>query len=129
VACLRDRPGRTGQGGFPYLTITAEHQREELVLRLRGELDVSNGDCLWRAVSTAARDRGWRTLVLDLGSLGFTDCSGLSVLVRAHKQLARQGRRLVLTGAQPMVRRLLALTRLDTYLDMRAPEPGRGPAR
>lgn len=126
MSYVRYRPGWTGQGGLPYLTITAEQQGEQLVLRLHGELDVSNSDCLWRAISTAARDRRWRTLVLDLGSLRFTDCSGLSVLVRAHQQLARQDRRLVLTGARPMVRRLLALTRLDTYLEMRVPGAAAG---
>ena len=135
MASTHSQPEWTGQGGLPYLTITAEYQPEQLVLRLRGELDVSNGDWLWRAISAAAHDRWWRTLVLDLSSLSFTDCSGLSVLVRAHRRLAGQGRRLVLAGARPMVRRLLTLTRLDTYLDLRAPEaaavvprPRRSPA-
>jgi anti-anti-sigma factor len=85
------------------------------VLRLRGELDASNNDRLRRAISTALELHP-PVLVVDLSGLCFTDCAGLSVLVWAHKRLAARGQELVVTGGRPMVRRLLHLTGLDTYL-------------
>jgi hypothetical protein len=62
--------------------------------------------------------------VLDLSELGFTDCAGLGAMVWAHKHLAEQGRELVLTGIQPLTRRLLGLTGLDTLARQHPEDPG-----
>ena len=68
----------------------------------------------------------WRTTRRSLWwtypGLGFIDCAGLSVLVWAHKRLAECGHRLVITGAKPVVQRLLHLTGLGTYLHLSNPE-------
>jgi anti-anti-sigma factor len=106
---------------FPYLAIITEHDGPRSVLRLQGELDICSKDCLRRAISSALEHHP-PTLVLDLSALGFMDCSGLSVLVWAHKLLAGQQRQLLITGSQPIVRRLVCLMGLDTYLHLTAPE-------
>jgi anti-sigma B factor antagonist len=104
----------------PYLTIVTEHFGQRSVLRLRGELDLTNQDHLRRAIGRALEDRHPQTLIVDLSQLGFTDLSGLAVLVRAHMSLAGQGRQLVIAGSQPIVLRLLSLTGLDGYLHLSA---------
>jgi anti-sigma B factor antagonist len=116
---------------FPYLAIITEHDGPRPVLRLQGELDICTKDCLRRAISSALEHHP-ATLVLDLSALGFMDCSGLSVLVWAHKLLAGQQRQLLITGSQPIVRRLICLMGLDTYLHLtlNGYSPGRfGPRR
>jgi anti-anti-sigma factor len=108
--------GQVADGaGESGLAITIEHHDERIVLRLHGELDVGNRESLRRAI------RGLlglhpQTLVLELSGLSFLDCSGLSVLVWAHRELAEDGHQLIITGDQPVVNRLLRLTGLDTYL-------------
>lgn len=103
-----------------YLAIITELDGQRAVLRLQGELDVSNREGLRRAISTAL-ERHPPILVLDLSGLSFIDCAGVSVLVWAHKRLAGRGHGLVITGARPIVRRLLRLTDLDTYLRLSSP--------
>ena len=98
----------------PQLAIIIEHHSRRSVLRLQGELDAANQDCLRRAICTVLDHHCPQILVLDLSELGFTDCAGLGAMVWAHKHLAEQGRELVLTGIQPLTRRLLGLTGLDT---------------
>jgi anti-sigma B factor antagonist len=100
-----------------YLAIVAEHHRQRSVLRLQGELDVSNRDRLRQAINSALQ-RHPATVVVDLSGLNFTDCAGLSILVWAHKRLAGRGQQLVITGATPIVQRLLRLTDLDAYLHL-----------
>jgi anti-sigma B factor antagonist len=95
-----------------YLVITAEYDGQEAVLRLEGELDVCNKDQLCSAISTAM-EHDPSLLVIDLSALGFMDCGGLSVLARARERLAGRQRRLLLTGCQPSVRRLICLVRPD----------------
>ena len=103
----------------PYLVIRTEHHRRRLVLRLVGELDVGNRDLLRNAISRAL-EHAPRMLVVDLSGLGFMDCSGLGVLVKAHEQLTEDQRQLVITGSQPIVRRLIRVAGLDTYLHLGA---------
>ncbi len=105
-----------------YLAITAEHDGQRYVLRLKGELDVCNKEQLRRAVSIALED-DVPLLVMDLSALAFMDCSGLSVLAWAQERLIAQRRQLRVTGCQPIVRRLISLTGLETYLHLSVPMP------
>ncbi len=119
----RETPAQLAHLAGPGLAITIEHHDDRVVLRLHGELDVGSRESLCRAI------RGLlglhrRTLVLDLSGLGFLDCSGLSVLVWAHRQLSGDGRQLIVTRGPPVVNRLLRLTGLDTYLHVSEAPPG-----
>jgi anti-anti-sigma factor len=67
-----------------------------------------------RQVLHGLLERVPQTLVVDLAGLGFADCAGLAVFLAAHTRLAAQGHQLIMMNAQPMVRRLLAVTGLDT---------------
>jgi anti-anti-sigma factor len=125
VACGywgRDGPGAAGNL-HPHLTITTQHHGRRSVLLLRGDLDVCTRDRLRRAI-TRALQQDPRTLVVDLSGLDFIDCSGLSVLIWAHKRLAGQERQLLITGGKPIVRRLIQLAGADTYLHLSAPGGG-----
>jgi anti-anti-sigma factor len=105
----------------PHLAITTQRDGRRSVLLLQGDLDWSTRDRLRRAISGALRHHP-RILVLDLSGLDFIDCSGLSVVVWAHKRLAEQERQLLITGSRPIVRRLFHLAGVDTYLHLTAPE-------
>jgi anti-sigma B factor antagonist len=98
-----------------YFVISAEHDGQCSILRLEGELDLTNKDVLWLAIG-AALEHSPALLQVDLAALGFMDCAGLSVLIEAHRQLTASHRQLLITGAQPIVRRLISLLGLNTYL-------------
>lgn len=105
-----------------HLAIITERHGQRSVLRLQGELDAANQDRLRCAIRIVLDHHRPQVLVLDLSALGFADCAGLSAIIWAHQHLARQGHELVLTGIQPLVRRLLNLTGLNTYLHLSALE-------
>jgi anti-anti-sigma factor len=116
VTC--DSSGPAASEPFPLLTIISEHHGRRSVLRLLGELDLCSADDLHRAVGTLLEQHDPRSLTMDLSALTFADCAGLSVLVWARNCLAERGHELVITGSQPIVRRLLALTGLAAYLGL-----------
>jgi anti-anti-sigma factor len=92
-----------------------EDHGPHLTIRLRGELDLLEADRVRELIGgLVAREP--RLLVADLSGLTFIDCAGLSVLAYAHQCQAAGGRRLLVYGAQPLVRRVLILTGMDTYL-------------
>ncbi len=114
MACAKQHDDSPVTAVSPFLTVTLHHGQRS-VLRLEGELDVCGTDYLRQAMADAL-SRAPKTLVADLSALSFTDCAGLAVLAWAHESLAGQGRELILTGCQPIVRRLLSLTGFDMYL-------------
>jgi anti-anti-sigma factor len=93
---------------------STEYHGRRAVLRLHGELDVANRHVLRRELN-AVLEQDPQTLEVDLTGLGFADCSSLSVLASAQMRLAEHGHQLIIIGAQPMVRRLLAVTGLDAF--------------
>lgn len=118
ASCSRDpRDPGTAPASCPELAIITERRSGSTVLRLRGELDVGNRDCLRRAIRQALEGRP-PILVIDLSAVGFADCGGLAVLVWAHQHLAQRECDLIITAGQPMVSRLMHLTGLDTYLHL-----------
>jgi len=106
---------------YPHLAITTEHHGRRSVLLLQGELDLCTRDRVRCAISSALKHLP-QILVVDLSGLDFIDCSGLSVLVWAHKRLAEQDRQLLITGSKPIVRRVFYLADVETYLHLSTPE-------
>ena len=63
-------------------------------------------------------------IILDVSAVDFIDSSGLGVLVAVLKRLRHIGGDLVVRAPSPSLRRLLAVTRLDTVFTMEAaPDP------
>jgi anti-anti-sigma factor len=63
-----------------------------------------------------------RCVLLSLEKTSYIDSSGVSWLLRGHKQFERSGGRLVLHSLSPMVRQVLHLLKLTTLLHVAADE-------
>ena len=87
--------------------------RGQVVVTLRGELDLATGPVLDRTIERALDEAPEATsLVLDLTDVTFIDSSGVKTLIRARRQL--RGRdpvagQLVVCNVQPPVHRILGL--------------------
>ena len=76
------------------LTITREATTGLEVIRLRGELDLTNIDALAAAIESARASN----VVLDLTLLLFVDSAGVRAIDAAHSQLAHTGRTLLVVA-------------------------------
>jgi anti-anti-sigma factor len=81
------------------------------VLRVSGQLDISNASTLEDALMKAAEAKP-RTIVFDLAELEFMDSAGISVLVRARSEVGE----VRLRNPSPIVRRLIEITGLAEIL-------------
>ena len=103
--------------GDETLSIDRAREGDRLVLRLRGELDMSTAavaiDAATAAVSEAA------SVVVDLRGLTFIDSSGLNALVRIRR-LTREpdGPPVALRAPSDAIRKVLDITGLATYLEI-----------
>jgi anti-sigma B factor antagonist len=85
-------------------------------LQLRGEIDAHSVTVLSRHLDPLPGSSG--DVVIDLSAVGFVDSSGLRVLVEAHQRAEAEARRLVLSGANRPVLRLLEISGLMEYLNV-----------
>jgi anti-anti-sigma factor len=68
-------------------------------------------------------------VLLDLSKVGYVNSTGINWLILAHRRVEQGGGRLVLHSAQPFVRGVLDLMKLDSVLNVAADEPAaRSPA-
>lgn len=117
MACLlrgQDRPDQPVPSSLS-LEVTARDQGQTWVLRLAGDLDISNKDQLRAAIASTLALRP-QVLVLDLSAVDYADCSSLSVMVWAHHALASDQRQLSVAGSRGIVRRLMKVTGIDKAL-------------
>ncbi|MCC6461808.1 MAG: STAS domain-containing protein [Saprospiraceae bacterium] len=61
---------------------------------------------------------GIRHLILDLSQVKFVDSSGLSAILTAHRIWKDTGSFIIAGKLQPMVTKLIEISRLDTILTM-----------
>src|SRR5262245_28609477 len=99
----------------PYVCDLASFDRRDsdgcAVVGAAGEIDVSSApafrDALLNAVEHSER------LVVDLSSVTFLDCAGLSALATVVRRVRASGQTVHLVGVTGMVGRIVTLTRLD----------------
>ena len=84
--------------------------------RVLGALDVTTAAAVRAELTDLLAVETTDDLVVVLAGMGPFDTVGLGLLVGIHRQAQRRGRRLVLTGVQPRVMRVLAITKLRRVL-------------
>jgi anti-sigma B factor antagonist len=94
------------------IDVTTEPAVGAAVVSPHGEIDLTTSEALRIAMDRAVDD-GATALVLDLSDVTFMDSTALGVLVSFHRRL---GERLVLAAAQPVVLRLLEITKFTSVL-------------
>jgi anti-anti-sigma factor len=80
-------------------------------MRIAGDEDRTTSGRRRRSFSTALT--ATRDVIVDLSDLAFADASLMMDLACLAQRLRAQGRRLLLTGAQPNIQRLIEAIGLD----------------
>jgi anti-anti-sigma factor len=89
--------------------VEVERQGRAAVIAVTGELDLVTGPQLEAELHDISVS-DTELVVVDLHNLEFMDSTGLSIIVRAHQRLTREGCKLGLVRGSPQVQRLLDLT-------------------
>jgi anti-sigma B factor antagonist len=102
------------------INISEDDRGDVRVLRAAGELDLAAA-CTLCARVDAARDAGFRRVLVDLTRLEFCDSSGLRALVGAADEvIAGAGRLAVIAPDEGAVARLFTITGAREFLPVHA---------
>lgn len=92
------------------MRIEWEARGGNLVVRLKGELDLLTADEFRRTVEEALDRTGARNLYLNLEGVTFIDSSGLGVILGRFKRISQMKGRMGIIGPTPAVRPILELS-------------------
>ena len=91
------------------------HPPRPVVIALPAEIDMANAGRAGQQLGSAFAP-SVATVIADMTATTFCDSSGISMLVRAHKQAAANSTQLRLVVPSTAVRRALALVQVDCLL-------------
>jgi anti-anti-sigma factor len=104
------------------LQFSIRQSGDMVVLRCKGRLVAGQG--LRNLHSTAVRQQG-AGLVLDFAEIETLDAAGIGTLLRIRQWCGSQGMSLKLVNLNPRVREVLALTALDSVVELQPGETAR----
>jgi anti-sigma B factor antagonist len=96
--------------------IHVETGSAEILIRVKGEVDLSNAPASRRRSTRRATRRPAGPIVIELSGLEFIDSTGLSVLIAATRRSRENGNRLRVRRASGQVRRILEVAGVHDWL-------------
>ncbi len=104
-----------------FIKIKKYQQKSWLCVKPVGELDMAVADEFRRRVSDALQSFGCRYLWCDFSAVTFIDSSGLGVLLGRYRELAPVEGKVIITGANPLIYRLLVAAGLNKLMEIDRP--------
>ena len=101
----------------PRLQLTTGVDRGVHVLTVSGDIDMMVRSEFRKGLVTAV-DGANSPLVLDLSAVNYLDAGGFSSLIEAQKRMAARPDKLYVVVANPFVRRLFSVLRLEKFFDL-----------
>ena len=92
-----------------------------VTVAVRGEIDMDNGRHVEHTLAVAL-EAARRELVIDMSGVTFLGSVGMRVLVECRTAAESTGRHLVLAGVRPWDQRVLDMSGLLGFFDVRATE-------
>jgi len=87
------------------------------ILTVEGNLVIGEAETSFKKAITRLIEQGHVHLLVDLSKVDFLDSSGLGALVRALTNTQKEGGTTKLLSVGPQVKKLLAMTNLDSVFE------------
>ena len=100
------------------MKVTTREDGRVTVLTVDGDLVIGEAETAFKRTVIRLLEEGHVNLLVDLSGVGFLDSSGLGALVRALTNTQKEGGTTKLLRAGEQVKKLLAMTNLDSVFEM-----------
>jgi len=100
------------------ITITERQAGDVTILDLNGKVTIGEGSVALRTAIRRVLGEGKNKILLNLGSVGYIDSSGIGELVSSFTAVNKEGGTLKLLNLTQKIQDLLAITKLLTVFDV-----------
>lgn len=100
------------------LTISERQAGDVTILDLSGKVTIGEGSVALRGAIRRLLGEGKHKILLNLGSVGYVDSSGIGELVSSFTAVSKEGGTLKLLNLTQKIQDLLAITKLLTVFDV-----------
>jgi anti-sigma B factor antagonist len=100
------------------LNITERQAGDVTILDLNGKVTIGEGSVALRSAIRRLLGEGKNKILLNLGSVGYVDSSGIGELVSSFTAVNKEGGTLKLLKLTQKIQDLLAITKLLTVFDV-----------
>jgi anti-sigma B factor antagonist len=100
------------------MKLTTREDGRVTVLTVEGDLVIGEAETGFKRMVIRLLEEGHVNLLVDLAGVGFLDSSGLGALVRALTNTQKEGGTTKLLRAGQQVKKLLAMTNLDSVFEL-----------
>ena len=98
------------------VSIITRRQGDTAIVAIDGAIDISNVGQMDDQVTAAVESADTTNVLVDLSGLTFMDSSGISSLLKGRRRADALGTQYQVAGAEGLVRQVLDLTGVWTYL-------------
>ena len=100
------------------LNITERQAGDITILDMNGKVTIGEGSIALRTTIRRLLGEGKKSILLNLGSVGYVDSSGIGELVSSFTAVNKEGGSLKLLNLTQKIQDLLAITKLLTVFDV-----------
>ena len=100
------------------LNITERQAGDITILDMDGKVTIGEGSVALRTTIRRLLGEGKKKILLNLGSVGYVDSSGIGELVSSYTAVNKEGGSLRLLNLTQKIQDLLAITKLLTVFDV-----------
>ena len=101
-----------------FVSVQFERSNESLLMRLSGEIDLSNSRQLHQQLESVVE--GWSRVVIDLAEIKYLDSQGLRLIKQLCNKVDNDGTELQLVAPPDgFARQVLEMARMSDYVEIR----------
>jgi anti-sigma B factor antagonist len=100
------------------MKFTVDKQEQYTILKLEEDKLDSTLSPNLKSEFVNLNTQGTKNLIVNLSNTRYSDSSGLSALLTGNRTFSEAGGEFILTGLQPMVEKLIAISQLDKVLNI-----------
>jgi anti-sigma B factor antagonist len=100
------------------LNISERQAGDVTILDLSGKVTIGEGSVALRTTIRRLLGEGKKNILLNLGSVGYVDSSGIGELVSSYTAVQKEGGSLKMLNLTQKIQDLLAITKLLTVFDV-----------
>lgn len=100
-----------------FMSVTTKIYKGVLLVKVSGEFDMHIAASFKEKIDGCLMQAGLKDIVIDMNEVFFIDSSGIGVLIGRYKKVMHLGGKMIISGMQEPVRKILTLSGVLKIID------------